>query len=152
MFDYLRHHRNKFPICPEYPVKVHTRLPPRNKLPANPSGWFYQNQLHCARRWWNIICPVRTSKQRIISRGPSSGCRPVGTDTKHITLFIFLRMVPAETRSAPRRFALAGFVDLAQTPLRSSVTGSRSCVSRIARRVAPKFIVKIPHDSSTASR
>jgi len=66
IFDYLRHHPEQLPnlsgesdTASPAPALVLSRL--------IPSGWFYQNQLHCARPMVELYLPVADVNQGIIS-------------------------------------------------------------------------------------
>ena len=94
--------------------------------------------------------PVADVKQRIISPAAlHRAAAQVGTDTKHITLFnIFEKWFLLKLDLAPRRFALGqASVDLAQTAI--ALERYRLAIGAYPESLdalAPKFIVKIPHD------
>ena len=83
VFDYLRHHPEQLPNlyglgdpAPPAPVLTLSRL--------IPSGWFYQNQLHCARPMVELYLPAADANQGIIS--PAAIHRAdaaIAADTKH---------------------------------------------------------------------
>ena len=154
MFDSLRRHPEQ--ISNLYRISVadaaNPPIPPERICRLIPSGWFYQNQLHCARPIVELYLPVADVKQRIISPAAlHRAAAQVGTDTQHITPFNifekwFLRQLGFGL--APRRFALGqASVDLAQTAIaleRYRLAHGEYPESLDA--LAPKFIAKIPHD------
>jgi hypothetical protein len=95
-------------------------LPARIIWHLIPSGWFYQNQLRCARMMVDYYIPVADVSQALISPGlgPSRRCG-FEAETKHRHPFNMLErlMLPA-LGNAVKKFAYAqSSVDLARVAI-----------------------------------
>jgi hypothetical protein len=149
IFDYLRHHPEQFPnIFGEN----HSSLPALARTISRliPSGWFYQNQLRCARPMVEFYLSLANVNQRVISpTAINHADAAVEADTKHSNPYNILeKMLMPSLGKAVERFANGqNAVDMA-------------CVACALERyrlahgeypksldpLAPQFIAKLPHD------
>lgn len=125
-------------------------LPARIVCHMIPSGWYYQNQLHCSRVMEEIYIPLANVTDHTVD--PTSVARAfetLKTDIKHATPYNLLeRMLVPGLENSIRRFAYT----------QSSVDSARVAIAleryRLAHgeypetldALAPQFIVKVPHD------
>jgi tetratricopeptide (TPR) repeat protein len=120
IFDYLRHH----------PAELLNLSDPENPsshgglaglfLRLAPSGWFYQNQLHCARSIEELYLPVAdTNQQTILPLKVKNADATVASQTRRITAFnVMERMLLPALGSAARKFAYGqASVDLARVAI-----------------------------------
>ena len=152
IFDYLRRHPERlyglFALSesgnslPPVPARIIARLIPR--------GWFYQNQLNCARMILEFDLPVVNPDQRTVS---PSAVRKADTaaqaDVRHVGPYnIFERMLLPALGAASKKFAWAQeSVDLARVAIaleRYRLAHGKYPASLDA--LAPHFMAKIPHD------
>jgi hypothetical protein len=115
-----------------------------------PSGWFYQNQLHCARAMEEFYLPVADVNQQIVMPALIRQADvAVEKERKNLTPFNILEslMLPA-LGNATKKFAYAqSSTDLA----RIAVALERYHLAHgeypeTLDALAPQFIEKIPHD------
>ena len=115
-----------------------------------PSGWFYQNQLHCARAMEEFYLPVADVNQQtfmpaLIQRADTA----IESERKNLTPFNILEclMFPALS-SAAKRFACAqSSTDLARVAI--ALERYRIAHGEYPESLdplAPQFIAKLPHD------
>ena len=115
-----------------------------------PRGWFYQNQLHCARPMVEWYLPLADANQRIFS--PAATRRAdaaVEADVKHLNPYnITEKMFLPALGKAARKFASGqAAADLARTAIaleRYWLTHDAYPASLDA--LAPRFITLLPHD------
>jgi hypothetical protein len=115
-----------------------------------PSGWFYQNQLHCARIMVQYYLPAADLNRGTISPAPIAGAEArIDADSSNRSPYNVLQkiMLPA-LGAAARKFASGqSFVDLARVacaleryrPARGEHPASLDAL-------APQFIAKLPLD------
>lgn len=115
-----------------------------------PSGWFYQNQLRCARIMVEYYIPLANVDQRTLS--PEAARRAgetVESEVKNITPYNLLeRLLLPSLSMAPRKFAYAqSSVDLA----RMAIALERYRLAHgeypdTLNSLVPKFITQVAHD------
>jgi hypothetical protein len=149
IFEFLRRHREEL-----FNLSDGNSPPPslmaRFAFHLPPGGWFYQNQLHCARPMVELYLPLADVNQRIIS--PAATRRAdtaVNADTKHTTPYnIIEKMLLPALGNAARRFAIGqSSVDLARVGIaleRYRLT--HGGYPETLDALAPQFMEKIPHD------
>jgi hypothetical protein len=115
-----------------------------------PSGWFYQNQLHCARPMVELILPVADASQQTVSPTKvQKADAEIGAQTRHRSIFnIFARLLLPSLGNASKRFAYGqASIDLARTAIaleryRLAQGGYPDSLDALA----PQFMKKVPHD------
>ena len=148
IFDYLRHHPEEFldlygngGSSPPALVRICRLIP---------SGWFYQNQLRCARPMVEVYFPVADVNRGIIS--PAATRRAdaaIEANTNHATPYnIIERMLLPALGAVAKKFAYGQeSVDLARVAIaleRYRLAHGEFPESLDA--LAPQFIAKLPHD------
>jgi hypothetical protein len=151
MFDYLRHHPEQlYNLSGNFGGDKHLPLPGRIVIHLIPSGWLYQNQLHCARPMVELYLPVTDANQQTIS--PSKVKKvdaAVIAQTQRVSPYnVIERLLLPALGNAARRFAYGhASVDLARTAIaleRYRLAHGEYPESLDA--LAPQFIAKLPHD------
>lgn len=151
MFDYLRHHPEQlYNLSGNFGGDKHLPLPGRIVIHLIPSGWLYQNQLHCARPMVELYLPVADANQQTIS--PSKVKKvdaAVIAQTQRVSPYnVIERLLLPALGNAARRFAYGqASVDLARTAIaleRYRLAHGEYPESLDA--LAPQFIAKLPHD------
>jgi hypothetical protein len=148
-FDYLRHHPGQLQNlssegAPSSPASAFSLIR------LIPSGWFYQNQLHCARPMVEFYLPAADVNQRIISPAVTRRAdAAVEADTQHLTPFNMIeRMLLPALGSATRKFAsVQAAMDLARVAI--ALERYRLAHGEYPESLtvlSPQFIVKLPHD------
>jgi len=115
-----------------------------------PGGWFYQNQLRCARIMLEHYLPVADPGEDTFSPAVARHAEGlVETETKAITPYNVMErlMVPALSNAA-RKFAHAqSSVDLARVAIAlERYRLAHGEYPETLDSVTPKFITKLPHD------
>ncbi len=125
-------------------------LPERIVTWLIPTGWFYQNQFHCARSMVNLYLPEVNTEQRMISPTKIRAAGDaIDADTHHLTPNNFIErfLLPALGGSA-KKFAYAQTsVDLARTAI--ALERYRLAHGEFPESLdtlAPQFISVVPHD------
>jgi hypothetical protein len=150
IFDYLRHHPAQLINLSGDFGGANPSLPGRIVSWLIPTGWFYQNQLHCARPMVEFYLPAADAEQEIISPTKIHAAdAAIDADTKHLTPNnVIERMLLPALGAAAKKFAYA----------QSSVDMARVAVALERYRLAhgeypeslaaltPQFLEKIPHD------
>jgi hypothetical protein len=115
-----------------------------------PDGWFYQNELNCARMMLEFYLPAVDPNQRIVS---PSAIRKADTaaeaDVKHVGPYnVFERMILPALGAASKKFAWAQeSVDLARVAIAlEHYRLARGEYPESLDALAPQFMAKIPHD------
>jgi hypothetical protein len=115
-----------------------------------PSGWFYQNQLRCARPMVEFYLPAADANQRIISPAATSRAEAmVAADmNSHSPFNYFERLLLPALGKATRKFANGQCsVDLARVAIALEryrlVHGE---FPDTLDALTPQFIAKLPHD------
>ena len=115
-----------------------------------PSGWFYQNQLRCARPMVELYLPVADLNQGIISPAVARrGVAGVEADARHTTPYnIIEKMMLPALGAATRKFACGqSFVDLARVAIAlERYRLAHGVFPESLDALAPQFIAKLPHD------
>jgi hypothetical protein len=148
MFDYLRHHPEQLPqmsIGGDSDTHLAAQI-----FRLIPSGWFYQNQLRCARPMVESYVPVADVTRGVIS--PAATRRAdaaVDAENEHLNPYnIIARMLLPALGNAARKFASGqSSVDLARVAIaleRYRLAHGQYPGSLEA--LAPQFIAKLPHD------
>lgn len=150
IFDYLRQHPEQLP---NFSGESGSAPPPAVGHVISrliPSGWFYQNQLHCARPMVEFYLPAADATQGIISPATIHRADSAIADaTKHRNPYntIGTMLLPA-LGNAVKKFAFG----------QSSVNLARVAIALERYRLAhgefpesldsltPQFIAKLPHD------
>src|ERR1019366_529823 len=150
IFDYLRQNPAQLKNLSGDFGGPNPPLPGRIVSRLIPTGWFYQNQLHCARMMVKYILPLVDVNRRIVS--PEAVRRfgdAVGKETKRLTPYnMFERLLLPALGNAARRFAYGqASVDLVCTAIaleryRLAHGGYPESLDALA----PQFIAKLPHD------
>jgi hypothetical protein len=151
IFDYWRRH-------PEQLLNMYGEGGPSRTVLARarivlhliPSGWFYQNQLRCARLMVEHYLPIADLNQGIIS--PAATRRAgaaVEADTKHLSPYnVFERLLLPALGAATKKFAYgqeAG--DLARVGIAlERYRLAHGEYPESLNALAPQFIAKLPHD------
>jgi hypothetical protein len=149
IFDYLRNHPGQFQNL----FSEGANSSPDSEFIISrlvPGGWFYQNQLHCARPIVEFYLPAADLNQRIIS--PAATRRAdaaVEADIKHTTPYNIIEklLLPALGNAAKKFASGQAAVDLARVAI------ALECY-RLAHGeypgsldvLAPQFVAKLPHD------
>jgi hypothetical protein len=149
IFDYLRRHPEQLASMsdegnssPSVLVRILCRL--------IPSGWFYQNQLRCARMMLEQSLPAVDIKQRIVSPTAIRHADVVvEVDTKHRNLFnIMEKLFLPGLGKAVERFANGqNAVDMARVAC--ALERYRLAHGEFPESLdvlAPQLITKLPHD------
>jgi hypothetical protein len=148
-FDYLRHHPGQLQNlysegAPSSPASVFSL----SRL--IPSGWFYQNQLHCTRPMVEFYLPAADVNQGIISPAVTRRAdAAVVADTQHVTPFNMIeRLLLPALGSATRKFAFGqAAVDLAQVAVAlERYRLAHGEYPELLDVLVPQFIAKLPHD------
>jgi hypothetical protein len=149
LFDYLRHHSEQLSNI-SGPGDNNPPLPGRILMHFIPSGWFYQNQLNCARPMVELILPVANVGQQTIS--PEKIKRADATitaQTRRPNAFnIIERLVLPSLGNSVERFAYGqSAVNLARVAIaleryRLAHGGYPESLDALA----PQFMEKVPHD------
>lgn len=152
IFDLLQHHPEQLPslssagnggnASPPFLAKVLYHL--------IPSGWFYQNHLHCARPMVELYLPVADVSQDTVSPAKvKKADAEIKAQTQHRTIFnIFERLMLPALSNASKRFAYGqSAVDLARTAIaleRYRLAHGEYPAS--LEPLAPLLGDKVPHD------
>ena len=146
--DNLRHHPERLPnmsddnFSPPSLIKTACRLIPQ--------GWFYQNQLHCARPMVEFYLPAVDSNGQTVSPSKIKKADEIVTvETRRPNAFnLGERLLLPALGSAARRFAYGqSSVDLARTAI--ALERYRLAHGEYPESLdvlAPRFIVQVPHD------
>ena len=133
--DYLRRHPEQlYNLSGNFGGDQRLPLPGRIAIHLIPSGWFYQNQLHCVRPIEELFLPVADAGQQTIL--PSKAKKADAAVTAQIrrpnAFNVVERMTLPGYGSAARRFAYGqAAVDLARTAI--ALERCRLVVWRISR-------------------
>lgn len=115
-----------------------------------PSGWFYQNQLRCARMMVKNYIPLADVKQNIFSpSGVRQADAALEIETAKITPYNWLeRLLLPGFSKATKKFAYAqSSVDLAQVAIAlERYQLAHGKYPKSLDEIAPQFIAKVPHD------
>ncbi len=114
-----------------------------------PTGWFYQNQLRCARMMVDYYLPVADVNQGIVSPAQvRRGDAALIAETKTASPFNVLERLMLPALGVVRRFAYAQTsVDLARTAIAlERYRLARGEFPESLDALAPQFIAKLPHD------
>jgi energy-coupling factor transporter transmembrane protein EcfT len=149
-FDYLRRHPAQLiNLSGDFGV-ANPPLPGRIVSWLIPSGWFYQNQLHCARPMVEFYLPAADMGQKTISPAKIRAAdAAIDADTKRPTPnnIIERMLLPALGTSAKKIARTQSSVDLARVAIaleRHRLAHGEFPESLEA--LAPQFITKVPHD------
>ena len=149
IFDYLRHLPEQLPnMSGEGDFSLNSSAKIIYRL--IPSGWFYQNQLRCARPTLELYLPLADVNQGIVSPAATRHAEAVvEADTKHRNLFnIMEKLFLPGLGKAVERFANGqNAVDMARGACaleRYRLAHGEYPESLDA--LAPQFITKLPHD------
>jgi hypothetical protein len=151
IFDYLRRHPNElYNMSGNFGGERKLPLPGRMLVQLIPSGWFYQNQLHCARPMVELILPVGdASRQTISPEKIKKAEATIAAQTRRLNAFNFIeRLMLSTLGNTAKRFAYAqASADLARTAIaleryRLAHGGYPDSLDALA----PQFMEKIPHD------
>lgn len=115
-----------------------------------PSGWFYQNQLRCARAMEEFYLPVVDANQQIVMPVlVQQADAAIDKERQNLTPFNILEclMLPA-LGNATKKFTYAqSSMDLARTAIAlERFHLAHGEYSETLEALAPQFIEKIPHD------
>jgi hypothetical protein len=150
MFKYLRRHPEQLSNMSGNFPENHPPLLGRLLVHLIPGGWFYQNQLHCARPVVEFVLPVADASQQTIS--PEKVNRADATitaQTRRPNAFNVIErlMLPSLGNSA-KRFAYGqAAVDLAHVAIAlERYRLAHGDYSESLDALAPQFIEKVPHD------
>ena len=150
IFDYLRHHPEQLMNMSGNFEETQLPLPVRIVWGLMPTGWFYQNQLRCARPMVEFYLPAADLKQATISPAKIRAADSfIDADTKRTTPYnVIERMLLPALGNAVKKFAYAqATVDLARTAIaleRYRLAHGEFPESLDA--LAPQFIAQVPHD------
>jgi hypothetical protein len=114
-----------------------------------PSGWFYQNQLHCARPMVELILPVADmSRQTISPEKIRKADATIAAQTRRPNAFNFMEhlFLPSLGDAAHFAYGQAG-VDLARTAIAlERYRLAHGEYPGTLDALAPQFMEKVPHD------
>ena len=115
-----------------------------------PSGWFYQNQVHCARLMVEQYIPVVDLNQKTISPSKVNGANAaLEAETEHLTPYNIAEriLLPALAKSA-RRFARAqSSTDLGRTAIAlERYRWAHGSYPETSDNLVPQSLEKVPHD------
>ena len=150
ILDYLRHHPDQLLNLSGDFASAKPPLPGRIVCGLIPTGWFYQNQLRCARPMVEFYLPAADVKQATISPAKIRDAgAAIEADTKRPTPNnIIERMLMPALGASARKFAYAqASVDLARTAIaleRYHLAHGEFPESLAA--LAPQYIAQVPHD------
>ena len=152
-FDYLRHHSEQFSSLFSESGESGSAppLPERILYHLIPSGWFYQNQLRCARPMVELYLPLSDVNREVISPAATRHADAViEADAKrHRNPYNFIeKMLLPALGAATKKFACGQeSVDLARVGCaleRYRLAHGEYPESLDA--LEPQFIAKLPHD------
>ena len=132
------------------PQNFHPPVPVKILTPLIPAGWFYQNQLHCARPMVNHYIPLADVGQQTISPAATRHADEAVTAeiSKATPYNLIARMLIPSLGNAAKKFAYGqASVNLARTAIaleRYRLAHGEFPDSLDA--LAPQFLEKIPHD------
>ena len=151
LIDYLRHHPEK--VITSFGVDAYDSEAPRwqqSLCHLIPSGWFYQNELSCARLMVQFYIPLAdTNRQTISPAMAHQADAAIESDRSHLNAYNVLEnlLLPALS-SAARKFAYAQTsADLARTAI--TLERCRLAHGEFPEKLealAPQFIKEVPHD------
>ena len=151
IFDYLRRHPSQIFNYLNYDGEENQKkFIPSVLYWLIPTGWFYQNQLNCARPMVEFYLPAADVKQQTISPAKIRAAdEAIDAETKHPipNNFIERLLLPAQGASAKKFSSAQSSVNLARVAItleRYRLTKGSYPESLAA--LAPKFISEIPHD------
>jgi tetratricopeptide (TPR) repeat protein len=149
--EYLRRHPERAPDLFEAGgLTSSSRILARVLWRAIPNGWFYQNELGCARPMLEYYLPMADTKQRVVRPGDVARANAA--------------VVSASEHSSPYNFLVRLFMPGLGAAVKKSAFGEASVdLARVAialeryrlvnedypeslDMLAPQFIAKLPHD------
>jgi hypothetical protein len=150
VFDYLRRHPEQLLEVSDLNVKHRPRLPARTLCYLIPSGWFYQNQLRCARPIEELLLPVADVEQQTISPSKAKAAdAAVTAQTRRHSLFnAGERMLLPALGSVSKRFAYGqASADMARVAIAlERYRLAHGQYPDALDALAPQFLEKVPHD------
>ncbi|MGB7749225.1 MAG: hypothetical protein WBN75_18285 [Verrucomicrobiia bacterium] len=150
MFDYLRRHPEQFPNMSGDGNFVKTPLLARIIWRLIPNGWFYQNQLRCARPMVQLYLPAADTNLGILSPTTTRQAdAAVEADAKHHNPFNMAeRLFLPALGPCSRKFAYAQeSVDLARVACAlERYRLVHGAYPEALNTLAPRFMEKLPHD------
>ena len=150
IFDYLRHHPEQLPNFTGLNGDDNPPLPGRLICRLIPTGWFYQNQLHCARPMVEFYLPAADVNQEIVSPAAISRAdAAVYAETKHPNPYNSIErlLLPALGNAAKKFAAGQNSVNLARVAI--ALERYRLVHGEFPEKLealTPQFIAKLPHD------
>jgi hypothetical protein len=150
IFNYLRQHPAQLFNLFNYPDGENHSIPPSPVSWLIPAGWFYQNQLHCARPMMEFYLPAADIKRETISPAKIRAAdAAINADTKHLTPNnIIERMLLPALGNAAKKFAYGqNAVNMARVAV--ALERCRLAYGEYPKSLdvlAPQFLEKIPHD------
>jgi hypothetical protein len=149
IFDYLRHLPEQLPnMSGEGDFSLNSSAKIICRL--IPSGWFYQNQLRCARPTLALYLPLADVNQGIVSPAATRHADAVvEADTKHRNLFNIMEklFLPGLGKAVERFANEQNAVDMARVAC--ALERYRLAHDEYPKSLdvlAPQFIAKLPHD------
>ena len=151
LFDYMRHHRREiFNLFANIYDDNHQSRKGSWLAEWIPSGWFYQNQLRCARIMIKYYLPAANLKDGTVSPAVIRNAKKsYELETKSTTPYnVIERMLIPAMGNAARKFAQAqASVDLARVAIAlERYRLAQGAYPESLDVLAPNFIAKLPHD------
>ena len=152
LFGYLRHHpKELYNLSGDFGGERHLPLPSRIFIHLIPSGWFYQNQLHCARPMVELYLPVMDASQQTISPGKvKKADATITAQTRRLNPFNVterMMMLPSLGNAASRFAHAQASADLARVAIAlERYRLAHGDYPESLDALAPQFMEKIPHD------
>jgi hypothetical protein len=150
LFEYLRRHPEEIiNLSGEYDSKA-LPFPARIVWKMIPNGFFYQNQLHCARPLVEFYLPAADVSQQTISPSATRHAdEVVSVETITGTPYNLIeRMLVPSLGAATKKFAYTkSTVDLARTAIAlERCRLAHGEFPEALAALAPQFIAQVPHD------
>jgi hypothetical protein len=151
IFDYLRHHPEQLMnLSGDFGGDKTLPFPARMVWKMIPTGWFYQNQIGCARPMVEFYLPAADLEQRTISPAKiRDASTAIEAATKRTTPYnVIERMLLPALGNAVKKFAYAqATVNLARTAI--ALERCRLAHGKFPETLdalAPQFIAQLPND------
>ena len=149
--EYLRHYPEETPnMAGEGSGDFSSRIPGLTIWYAIPSGWFYQNELRCARAMLEYYLPMADVHGRLVRPGEvQREDAAVASELKHLNPYnVFARLLLPALGAAVKKSAFGQeSLDLARTAIAlERYRLAHGGYPESLESLVPQFLGKLPHD------